>query len=92
VKISTEQILKDIQAELVRAREKFPNTPHVMNALTEEVGELAKALLQRQYEPHKGVTNRDIYWEAVQVATMAIRVATEGDETLDKYKPERSHD
>lgn len=41
-----ESTRKDIDAELERARAKFPGTRHVMNALTEEVGELASALLE----------------------------------------------
>lgn len=45
-----------------------------MTALTEEVGELAKALLDE--------SDQRVYEEAVQVAVMALRVATEGDPSL----------
>lgn len=63
-----------IQAELARARRKFPSSEGSLAALTEEVGELAKAVLDE---------SRDrIIAEAVQVAAMAIRVAIEGDPTL----------
>ena len=84
------KIFEDIAEELKSAREKFPNNAHVMNALTEEVGELAQALLQVNYEPEKK-TNADVYKEAIQVATMAIRVATEGDSTLPAYVPVSQH-
>lgn len=81
-------VFADIEAELENARSKFPGTEHVMNALTEEVGELAKDLLHLQYEPAKGKTASTVYAEAIQVAAMAIRVATEGDTTFPAYKPE----
>jgi len=70
--------LSKVEQEIVRARKKFPGANANMTALTEEVGELAKALLS---EP----TNR-IMAEAVQVACMAARVALEGDPTLHSYR------
>jgi hypothetical protein len=72
-------IIKDITDELSRAVENFPGNEDMLAALSEEVGELHKAMLEQKYEPHKGVTDVDIYREAVQVAVMAIRVAVEGD-------------
>lgn len=62
--------------ELVRARDKFPcqNIWTTLSALTEEVGELNQAVLQHNFEPHKGKTEADILKEAVQVAVMAARV------------------
>lgn len=71
---STGRALIDITAELMRARAKFPDAAKSMCALTEEVGELAKALLDESDER--------VYDEAIQVAVMAIRVATEGDASL----------
>lgn len=66
----------DLGAELVAARTKFPGPANPnLAALTEEVGELAQAILQQK-------PAADIIAEAVQVATMAQRVATEGDSTL----------
>lgn len=81
--ISDAEILKNIQSELARARNKFPNPQGSMTALTEEVGELAKALLD---EPWARVIE-----EATQVAVMAIRVATEGDPTLNGYREQRNN-
>lgn len=72
----THKFLADIYEEVKRARAKYPNCDGqpMMVALVEEVGEPAKALLD---EP-----NERVYAEAVQVACMALRVATEGDRTL----------
>lgn len=52
-----------------------------MTALTEEVGELAKALLDEGWSR--------VQAEAIQVACMAARVAIEGDPTLIKYRAKR---
>lgn len=67
-----------VTAELVAARDKFPSSAMSMVALTEEVGELAKALLDESWER--------VVEEAVQVAVMAQRVATEGDPTAAFYR------
>lgn len=82
-----EQMFHDITVELMRARRRFPDSVDSLPALVEEVGELSQALLQHKHEPLKGVTHLDIYSEAVQVAVMAIRVATEGDPNF-TYEPE----
>lgn len=71
-------IHSEIAAELDRAVSKFPTWPtdplHALAVLGEEFGELTKAMLQRTYEPHKGVTLEDIREEAIQTAAMAIRL------------------
>lgn len=82
-KVPDSEIFTRIQAELARARKKFPNPQASMTALTEEVGELAKALLDEPWDR--------VIEEAVQVAVMAIRVATEGDPTLDEYRRQSAH-
>ena len=61
-----------IDSELDRARTKFPGNTHLTHALTEEVGELAKAQLQRR-------PRSEVVAEAVQVACLAIRIIEEGD-------------
>ena len=73
--------LAEVYRELRRAHVKFPEPDGTIAALAEEVGELAKAYLQ------ESLTN--VYKEAVQVATVALRVATEGDPTLDKIRGRR---
>lgn len=79
-----DNVFSDIKSELSSAKKKFPGREHNLAALTEEVGELANAML----EHHRGKLDAQNVWsEAVQVAVMAIRLATEGDSTF-KYKPE----
>lgn len=62
--------------EIKRARRKFPGNELLHAALSEEVGELAKELLQHGNTAHARK-------EAIQVACVAIRIATEGDATFD---------
>ena len=76
-----DSFLECVREEVLRARKKFPNPECSMTALTEEVGELAKALLD---EPWAHVMK-----EAIQVACMAARVAIEGDPTLKPYRDKR---
>jgi NTP pyrophosphatase (non-canonical NTP hydrolase) len=71
--------LNAIADELHSAREKFPDSKLSMTALTEEVGELAKALLEHRLGQ---ASVQQIWDEAVQVAVMALRVAVEGDSSL----------
>lgn len=73
--------LSEVAAEVDRARAKFPSPAGSMVALMEEVGELARAMLD---EPDARVRA-----EAVQVAAMAMRVAEEGDPTLDDLRAVR---
>ncbi|MCP5136551.1 MAG: hypothetical protein H6981_07110 [Gammaproteobacteria bacterium] len=81
----TNQFMLDVIDEIVRARTKHKGNAHQLAALSEEHGELAQAMLQRDYEPDKK-DDGDVYLEAVQTAAMAIRVATEGDSTFG-YNP-----
>lgn len=68
-----------VEASLARAR--FPQPNPTVAALTKEVGELARALLHVR-EGKKGASWESVWTEAVQVAAMALRAATEGDATL----------
>lgn len=72
-----DSIVAEIRQELVRATTKFPTWPtdplHAKAIIDEEAGEIAKAILEHLYEPHKGVTRADIHAEVVQTACMAIR-------------------
>jgi hypothetical protein len=78
--------MNDVFSEAQRARLLFAGNDLQMMALTEEVGELAKALIDhdRQKAPAK-----DVWIEAVQVAVMAMRVATEGDSAVRYRGPEK---
>ena len=81
--------LEHVDAEVKRAQTKFPANIFRLAALVEEVGELSEAMMEyaklhgkakRVWPAHKKVmTKGDIYQEAVQVAAMAARIATEGD-------------
>lgn len=70
-----DQTVDHLNTEVRFARYKFPHNRHLLAALTEEVGELAQAMLQggncqRQRE------------EALQVACVALRIYEEGDSTF----------
>lgn len=83
--IDNYKIFADIDDELARARARFPGNRFQLDALFEEAGELARALLRFQCE---GLgTQAEIYNEAIQAAAMAIRVATEGDAHYSAYSP-----
>jgi NTP pyrophosphatase (non-canonical NTP hydrolase) len=80
-----QQTIDDLQAEIIRARTKFPGGRFLLAALMEEVGELAQALLQRK-------PPSEIIKESLQVACVAIRIAEEGESTFadvsdDEAKP-----
>lgn len=79
---TTESFINGLQAELIAARQKFPSADASIVALMEEVGELAQALLERDSEA--------IWHEAIQVATMACRVATEVDNLMKTYRQQNS--
>lgn len=63
-----------VPRELDLARRLFPAPNAMLAALVEEVGEIAKAMM---YEPWSHVVS-----ECLQVATMAQRLAVEGDQTM----------
>ena len=75
--------LNRVVDEMRAARVKFPTNKHMLAALTEEAGEVANALLERDY--HKG-TDISVWKECVQTAAMALRVAVEGDPSFE-YQP-----
>ncbi len=81
--VCDEDFFDDVAAEVNRARALFPSSNLVMAALTEEVGELAQALLK--VAAGKWDKSR-IVEEAIQVAAMACRVAVEGDPSFTSYK------
>lgn len=73
--------LAAIRTELMTARGRFPSCRHAMAALTEEVGELAQAMIDNEHK-RPGKLRDQIRGEAIQVAVMAIRVLEEGDTTF----------
>jgi hypothetical protein len=70
--------LNCVRLELMHALDKFPNPAGSMAALTEEVGEVAKALLDESQD--------DLYSECVQTAVVALWVAIQGDPSIDPIR------
>ena len=78
--------IRAVQTELLQAREKFPHPDHLLPALMGSVGGLSKAFLEHDRSV-EGVTGHEILREAVRVATLALRLAVEGDPTF-RYDPD----
>ncbi len=72
--------LVDISEEVARARSRFPNREKLLAALVEEVGEVARAMLECE-------GGGRVYAEASQVACLAIRIMEEGDSDFDSWEP-----
>lgn len=81
---SEAQLVNEILDELKRARAKFPGDNVTTLALVEEVGELAKATFEE--------SAARVRKEAIQVATMAMRVVLDGDSTLDAWRAQKGLD
>lgn len=79
-----EKFLSDVKAEVIRARSKFPGRRIMGLALAEEFGELMKALLDEH--------SNNVKKEAIQTACMCIRVALEGDESVDAWREKKGLD
>jgi hypothetical protein len=76
--------VEHVTAEIAKARAKWPNNTDTLAALTEEVGELTQAIFHHE----QGIVSAAQVWrEAVYVAAMALRVATEGNAEM-SYRPE----
>lgn len=76
--MTDKEFTEAVEAELQRARNKFPGKNATNAALVEEVGEVSTALMYESWE--------DVIKEAIQVATMAQRLAIEGDETFRDWR------
>lgn len=75
--------LQHVVAEVAAARHEWPGNEDQLAAMSEEAGELVRAMLHHKHE--KGLA--ELVWhEAVQVAAMALRVATEGSAEM-PYRP-----
>lgn len=70
------ETLEALVHEMQSARGQHPGNLHLLAALMEEVGELAQALLERQ-------STGEIRGEALQVATVALRIFEEGEPEFD---------
>lgn len=74
--VADDEAFVALRIELARGRAKFPTNEQLLAGLTEEVGELAKSLLQEGNSKHT-------YKEAIQVACVALRIAVEGAPEFD---------
>lgn len=75
--------LDAVSAETGHARAKFPGNRYLLAALMEEVGELAKALLQKR-------PREEWEKEATQVACVAMRIIEEGDALFEDVTDEEA--
>ena len=77
------QTLSALSDEIVRARIKFPGNRFLYTALCEELGELARAILQKEGRER-------VRAEALQVACVAIRLYEEDDPAYDDLTDEEA--
>jgi len=78
-------VIRMIKDELVAARDAFPGDTHMLAALVERVGEVSRGLME--HDRGLGTTTQQVLREAVQVAAMAVRLATEGDSNFSYLYP-----
>ena len=72
----------ELNAEVFSARMKFPGNSFLLTALMEEVGELARAYLH-------GDGHMRVKAEALQVATVALRIYEESDPVYEAMTKEQ---
>lgn len=70
--IEVDAFFDDVRLEHAHAVTKYPAPNKNLAALVEEVGEVARALLENK-------PREQLYNECVQVATMAVRIAMEAE-------------
>lgn len=73
-------IISMIMGQLDADRAEGADTTHLLATLSKSTGELAQAMIE--HDRAQGTTVQEVMREAVRVATMAIRIATEGDENF----------
>lgn len=67
-------------SELESARKEFPDNQHLLCTLMERIGKLAQAIME--HDRGQGTTTQQVYREAIQAASIAIRVAVDGDQNF----------
>lgn len=78
--MNAERLFVNAISEVKRARTKFPSPNHLTLAFAEESGEVIKAILD--FKHGKGYIE-DVQKEMVQAMAMLIRLAEEGDPTVE---------
>ena len=82
------RLASEIDAEIKRARAKFPEPGLLTTALTEEHGEAIRAVLEHYYLMRRGGSGTpgdlkrardEVRKELIQTAAMCVRLALEGD-------------
>lgn len=90
---SPDKVVSDVLAEVAKARRKFPMWPsdplHAVAIIGEEFGELTQALLQANYEPHRGDDLESIREEAIQLSAMTLRFLYSFE--FYRYRPAEQH-
>ena len=76
--------LTKVSVEVTKSRRKYPSPDALSLAVAEEAGEVARALTKESAER--------VYDECVDLAIVAMRLATEGDSFIDKYRSDRGLD
>lgn len=77
-----ERLFYCLQHEVLGAESKFPGGDDNLVALSEEVGELANAMLEQKYKTKTEKTNQDVFAECIQIAAMALKIARNGDSSF----------
>ncbi len=73
------EVWQCLMQEILHGRERYPSNRHQALAFAEESGELIKAILDH----HQGkATANEVFAEAMQAASMALRLILEGDSDL----------
>lgn len=87
-------IFQEIEAEVTKARRKFPLWPddplHAVGVIAEELGELQQATLECCYEPGKSAL-LDVRKEALQTAAMCIRFLVSFDACSYRFSEGTQH-
>ncbi len=73
-------IVSLIMGELQAVRAQSPGQQHHLANLTKEAGELAHSMIQ--HDLGQSGSPQEVLRDAIQVATIAIRIATEGDDNF----------
>lgn len=75
-----------VALEVKSARLAYPGNKHMLAAMSEEAGELAKAFIDHE---HGKCLPQELRNEAIQTAAMALRCFAEGDSSF-SYTPPKS--
>lgn len=86
--------MRSVNDEIERAMMKFPTWPtdpiHAAAVISEESGEVMKAVLQAVYEPHKSGPSH-VREEVIQTAAMCIRFLASLDDARYDWTPVKQH-